>query len=125
MNDWVASLRQLTKFFIALGILLMCLYSAKLMVLWWQIPLPSPLVAMLILLLLLASKIMQPSWLEPACTPILKYMALFFIPAGVGIVQYTSLLALYWPVLLCTVILVPVVGLTLVGFAAKKGLKND
>ncbi|MBD1583149.1 CidA/LrgA family protein [Pseudoalteromonas sp. S16_S37] len=125
MNDWVASLRQLIKFIIALGILLMCLYSAKLMTLWWQIPLPSPLVAMLILLLLLASKIIEPSWLAPACAPILKYMALFFIPAGVGIVQYTSLLALYWPLLVCTLILVPVAGLSLVGFVAKKGLKND
>ncbi|BBN82165.1 hypothetical protein PA25_21500 [Pseudoalteromonas sp. A25] len=77
------------------------------------------------LLTLLASNIIKASWIAPACAPILKYMALFFIPAGVGIVQYTSLLALYWPLLVCTLILVPVIGLSIVGLVAKKGLKND
>ncbi|WP_152086453.1 CidA/LrgA family protein [Pseudoalteromonas sp. A25] len=125
MDNWVTSLHQLVKFIIALGILIMCLYSAKLITLWWQIPLPSPLVAMLMLLTLLASNIIKASWIAPACAPILKYMALFFIPAGVGIVQYTSLLALYWPLLVCTLILVPVIGLSIVGLVAKKGLKND
>ncbi|CAH9059639.1 Holin-like protein CidA [Pseudoalteromonas holothuriae] len=113
------------KFFVALSLLLACLYSAKLMTLWWQVPLPAPLVAMIFMLILLSSKMIQPNWLTPACEPILKYMALFFIPAGVGIVQHTPLLILQWPLLLSILIVVPTVGICLVAIVAQKGLKDD
>ncbi|WP_105167886.1 CidA/LrgA family protein [Pseudoalteromonas sp. T1lg23B] len=103
----------------------MCLFSAKLLKVWLQLSIPAPLIGMALMLLLLNCKVLKPQWLAPACAPILKYMALFFIPAGVGIVQYTSLLNTHWPLLLSVLIAVPLSGLCLVGLIAKKVTFHD
>ncbi|WP_084228155.1 CidA/LrgA family protein [Pseudoalteromonas byunsanensis] len=115
-----SNLLTISRFCTALALLLMCLFSAKLLSSWLQLSIPAPLIGMALMFLLLSSNLLKPQWLAPACAPILKYMALFFIPAGVGIVQYTSLLSTHWPLLLSVLTLVPLTGLCLVGWLAKK-----
>lgn len=113
------------KFCTAITLLLLCLFSAKLLNVWLQLSIPAPLTGMALMFLLLSSKLLKPQWLAPACEPILKYMALFFIPAGVGVVQYTSLLSTHWPLLVSVLILVPLTGLCVVGIIAKKVAFHD
>lgn len=43
---------------------------------------------MLILFALLASQIMPAKWVKPGCNILIRYMALLFVPIGVGVMQY-------------------------------------
>jgi holin-like protein len=47
---------------------------------------------MLILFVLLALQIMPPKWVNPGCNILIRYMALLFVPIGVGVMQYWDLL---------------------------------
>ena len=55
------------------------------------IPFPRSLLAMLLLFLTLELRIIRLEWLQPSGRLILTYMALFFIPPAVGIVEYGDL----------------------------------
>ncbi len=37
-------------------------------------------------------KIMPPQWVNPGCNILIRYMALLFVPIGVGVMQYWDLL---------------------------------
>ena len=99
-------------------LLIGCLFISKLTTSYFQIAFPSALLAMLIVFVLLMTNIVKESWLAPACQPILKYMALFFIPAGVGLVEHIDVFATHWSLLLLVLLLVPFIGLVLVSFIA-------
>ena len=43
-------------------------------------------------ILLLALQIMPPQWVNPGCNILIRYMALLFVPIGVGVMQYWDLL---------------------------------
>lgn len=55
-------------------------------------PLPSSVIAMLLLFLLLASRLVRPAHIEDAADFLLKNMGFFFIPAGVGIMERAGVL---------------------------------
>ncbi|MBQ4862593.1 CidA/LrgA family protein [Pseudoalteromonas sp. MMG013] len=105
----------------ALLLLIICLYSAKGVIHIFQLTIPGPLLGMLILLLLLSVKLIKPMHLSPAVIPILKYMALFFVPAGVGIIQYIPLFSSNLLLLLYILISIPCLGLFISGYIANKG----
>ena len=106
------------KFSASLMLLIGFLFISKLTTTYFQIAFPSALLAMLIVFVLLVTNIVKESWIAPACQPILKYMALFFIPAGVGLVEHISVFAAHWSLLLLVLLLVPLIGLVLVSFIA-------
>ena len=106
------------KFSASLMLLIGFLFISKLTTTYFQIAFPSALLAMLIVFVLLVTNIVKESWIAPACQPILKYMALFFIPAGVGLVEHISVFAAHWSLLLLVLLLVPLIGLVLVLFIA-------
>ena len=60
----------------------------------WLLPITSPgsIIGMLILFVLLALQIMPPQWVNPGCNILIRYMALLFVPIGVGVMQYWDLL---------------------------------
>ena len=118
-------LTQSLKFIAALTILLACLYSAKWLVWQLSLPFPAALLGMLFLLALLGFKILPSNWLAPACQPILKYMALFFIPAGVGLVQYLNVFKNHWLLLALILVLIPIIGLVIVGKIVHQGCHDD
>lgn len=43
---------------------------------------------MLILFVLLALQILPAKWVNPGCYVLIRYMALLFVPIGVGVMQY-------------------------------------
>lgn len=47
---------------------------------------------MLILFVLLALQILPAKWVNPGCYVLIRYMALLFVPIGVGVMQYFDLL---------------------------------
>lgn len=105
----------------SLILIVSCLYSARLIVALFQLSLPAPLLGMLILFALLSLKVVKPDTISVAAKPILKYMALFFVPAGVGIMQYQTLFTEHGWLLLSILLVVPTIGLAVVGYIAKQG----
>lgn len=118
MNNIKIHLLAWLKFNASLMLLIGCLYLTKFITTYFQITFPSALLAMLVMFILLITGIVKESWLAPACQPILKYMALFFIPAGVGLVEHLSIFASHWSLLLLILLLLPLTGLILISFIA-------
>ena len=69
------------------------------------IPFPGSVIAMSLLFLLLLSGILRPEHIQQKSDFLLQNMAFFFIPAGVGIMEYASdLLPFLLPLLLICLI---------------------
>lgn len=82
-----------------------------------HLPLPGNIIGMLLLFLLLVSGLLPLRVIEKGANLILKYMALFFIPAGVGLIGYWSniqnhLLGFITVVVLSTLIVLIITGKT-------------
>jgi holin-like protein len=73
-------------------IIYLCLYAGNGVALLLPITLPGSIIGMLILFALLASQILPVRWVKPGCHLIIRYMALLFVPIGVGVMQYWDLL---------------------------------
>ncbi|TMP37932.1 CidA/LrgA family protein [Pseudoalteromonas rubra] len=113
------------RFIASLSILIGCLWAARLLTAALALSLPAPLLGMLLLFGLLQSGILDSKYLLPSCGPILKYMALFFIPAGVGLITYLEVFNHNAWLLVSVLILVPVLGLLLTGKLASLGRYHD
>lgn len=59
----------------------------------YQWPVPGNVVGLLLLLGLLFTGVVRLEWVEEGADFLVGHLLLFFIPAAVGIVQYTGLLA--------------------------------
>lgn len=71
----------------------------------FQVPIPGNVLGMTLLLLALLVGLVRLAWVEEAAELLLKNMALFFIPAGVGVMVYGDLIAREWlPIVVATVV---------------------
>ncbi|SHI48713.1 holin-like protein [Malonomonas rubra DSM 5091] len=69
------------------------------------LPIPGNVIGMALMLLALVQGWVKVKWLEQAADLLLSYMALFFVPAGVGVMLYFDLIAREWlPIVAGTVI---------------------
>jgi holin-like protein len=58
-----------------------------------------------LLLLALWMKIVRVEWVEEAAELLLSHLALFFVPAGVGVMVYFDLIGRQWlPIVVATVV---------------------
>lgn len=82
-----------------------CLYAGNIVAVRLPVTIPGSIIGMLILFLLLSLNILPNQWVKPACHMLIRYMALLFVPIGVGIMQYKSLLiAQFGPIVVsCTI----------------------
>ena len=73
-------------------------------------PFPASVVAMVLLFILLASGLLKPHHIKEKSNFLLSNMAFFFIPAGVGLLNYLDVLAANLvPLLVICLITTPVV----------------
>lgn len=72
----------------AFAIIYLCLWAGKALALLLPIVIPGSIIGMLILFILLASQILPSPWVKPGCQLLIRYMALLFVPIGVGVMQY-------------------------------------
>lgn len=71
---------------------------------------PSSVIGMLVLLVLLGLKVVRPRQLQQTSSLLMDNMAMFFIPACVGIIRYADvLLANFWVVVLISILTTPLV----------------
>lgn len=71
---------------------------------------PASVLAMVLLLLLLASKLLKPQHLKETSGFFMDHMAMFFIPVCVSVLRYADvLLANFWAVVLISLLTTPLV----------------
>lgn len=87
------------------AVLLTIQFLGELLSRWLAMPIPGNVVGMVLLLFLLAVGAVRVEWLEEAAELLLSHMALFFIPAGVGVMVYFDLIRREWlPIIVATVL---------------------
>ncbi|AFJ46465.1 CidA/LrgA family protein [Shimwellia blattae] len=76
----------------AFVLIYICLYVGIGIASLLPITIPGSIIGMLILFVLLGLQIMPSDWVMPGCYVLIRYMALLFVPIGVGVMQYFDLL---------------------------------
>lgn len=76
----------------AFALIYACLYAGIFIATLLPITIPGSIIGMLILFVLLALQILPARWVNPGCYVLIRYMALLFVPIGVGVMQYFTLL---------------------------------
>jgi len=77
-----------------------------------HIPLPGSVLGLLLLLLLLLSGIIRAKHLEELSNFLLNHLAIFFIPAGVGLITVAGVLKSFWVALLLISIISSILVMT-------------
>lgn len=88
-----------------LTLLLLFQFSGELISRSLDLPIPGNVIGMALLLAGLAFGLVDIKWLEEAAELLLSNMALFFVPAGVGVMVYGDLIAAEWlPISVATIL---------------------
>lgn len=69
-----------------------CLYAGIAISSLLPITIPGSIIGMLILFILLSLQILPSGWVKPGCHLMIRYMALLFVPIGVGVMQYVNMI---------------------------------
>ena len=71
----------------------------------FDLPMPGNVIGMALMLIALVCGWVKLEWLQEAAELLLRYMAMFFVPAGVGVMLYFDLIGREWlPIIAGTVI---------------------
>jgi holin-like protein len=82
-----------------------------------DLPVPGPVIGMLLLLGALLLRGELPATLHKAAQNLLSYLALLFVPAGVGVMVHIGRLQDEWLAILATLVLSTLVTLVLTAWA--------
>lgn len=82
--------------FVQILLVLFCLLLGEGIVYTTGIKVPPSILGMLFLFLFLKVGIYKESWIKEIAELLLKYLPLFFVPAGVGIMAYLGKIAQNW-----------------------------
>ena len=82
-------------------------------------PFPGTLIAMLLLLILLWSKAIKEEWMQESASFFSRYMALFFVPAGVEVVENLETLKSSW----IAIVVISLLSLFVTFLAATKAVE--
>jgi holin-like protein len=87
------------------AILLICQLLGELISRVLQVPIPGNVLGMVLLLAALLLGLIKLAWVEEAAELLLKHMAMFFVPAGVGVMLYGGMIGREWlPITVATVV---------------------
>lgn len=89
MRNTLAIIWQYLRSFILIYI---CLYAGIAIASLLPITIPGSIIGMLILFVLLSLQILPAKWVKPSCHLLIRYMALLFVPIGVGVMQYVDVI---------------------------------
>lgn len=95
----------------ALSILLSYQLVGEIIVRFFSIPLPGPVLGMLMLFTTLLVLKQTPQNLTDTSNALLKHFSLLFVPAGVGVIRYLGLLEQQGIALLLTLVLTTIASL--------------
>lgn len=87
--------------------------------------LPGSIIGMLLLFIALSIKVLPEDWIAPSCHWFLRYMALFFVPVSVGLMDdYRIIMAQFVPIVVSSVLSTLLV-LLLVAYGVQQLLKKN
>ncbi len=92
---------------------------------WIGAPIPGNVAGMVILLLLLLTGYFKVEWVEEACELLLSHLALFFVPAGVGVMVYFDLVAAQWLPVCLSMVVSTFVVMAVTGWVEQKLEKTE
>jgi len=97
-------------------VLLICQLAGELIVRYLNLPFPGPVVGMVILLIALMINGGVPDSIRQASEGLLSYLALLFVPAGVGLMVHFQLIAADGLTILTALVLSTALTLLVTGF---------
>ncbi len=109
----------------AIALLFICQLVGEAVVRLAYLPIPGPVLGMLLLFSLLVWRGRSFASLDKTADGLLNYLALLFVPAGVGIVLYLDLLAQQWVILSITLILSIIITLVVTGHVMQWLLRHQ
>jgi holin-like protein len=92
------------KFIRGFLIILLFLSFGKLISAFLPIPFPASIIGLILLFMALSTSLVKAEWITMSGDFILKYMALLFIPIGVGLLNYFDLIISHWLVIICSLL---------------------
>ncbi|RJG42545.1 CidA/LrgA family protein [Motilimonas pumila] len=104
-------------------ILLLCLFAGKLIAHALPFVFPSSIIGMLVLFFCLTTGIFKLHQVETGANILLKYMALLFIPIGVGVMEYLELIGAQWPAIVGAMVIGTFIVLLVVGHMFQRLIK--
>jgi holin-like protein len=87
-------------------------------------PLPGNVSGMILIFMALQSRIIRLDWVKPGSNLLLKNMALFFVPPGVGLMLYFDLISKYWLSIIVSSIVSSLLVMWVTGFLYLKMMKK-
>lgn len=90
----------------------------------FRIPISGNIIGMFLVFFALKWRIIKLKSVKPAADKLLKYLVLFFIPYGVGLMAYFDLIATYWIYISVAVVVSSVLTLYLTAIVLQKFGKN-
>lgn len=92
-------LAQTVNFLRGFLIIVLFLSLGKLISANLPIPFPASIIGLILLFMALSTSLVKVEWITLSGNFILKYMALLFIPIGVGLLNYFDLILSHWVVI--------------------------
>lgn len=87
---------------------------------FFNIPIAGNIIGMLLIFMALRLKIIKLKDVKPASDQLIKYLVLFFIPYGVGLMSYYNVVANYWLPISVAVIVSSIITLYVSGILIEK-----
>ncbi|WP_053955238.1 CidA/LrgA family protein [Inediibacterium massiliense] len=89
-----------------------------------SLPIPGSILGMLILFMLLVFNIVKLEWVENCSDFLLKHLAFFFIPSGVGLIAALELLKKNWLPLSVIIFVSTIIVMGITGKIVEKFVKD-
>jgi holin-like protein len=109
-------MRQIAGFLV----ILLCLLAGELAASFSGVPVPGSVIGMLLLAGLLLGRLLRLELVRPAADLLLRYMGLFFVPPGVGLMLHFDLIAAEWPAILAASLASTLAVLVIVGLVQQR-----
>ncbi|TCL07314.1 CidA/LrgA family protein [Sodalis ligni] len=102
----------------AFAFIYLCLFIGNFLSSLLPITIPGSILGMLILFLLLSFQLLPPTWLKPGCHLLIRYMALLFVPIGVGVMNYYQQLSSQFGPIVVSCMVSTLIVMLVVGYSS-------
>lgn len=107
-----------------LTIIMLLLFCGESISLLLNLPIPGNVLGMMLMFLALKLKIISLPDVEKTADSLLRYLALFFVPPGVGIIIFWDMFKAQWLAIVVSVVLSTIIVLASVALTYEKMEKN-
>lgn len=108
-----------------LALLLLCQLAGEALSAALRLPVPGPVLGLVLLLMLLLWRGRVPDGLRTVTETLLRYLALLFVPAGVGLMAHWHLVRADWPIMLAVLVLSTVLTITVTALTLRWLLQRE